>query len=475
MLKAKMIFAAMLLTSGMAMAQDDPTIMTINGEPVSRSEFEYSYNKNNTEGVIDKKTVDEYVDLFVIYKLKVAEAESQQLDTLSSFKKEFVGYRDQQVLPSFISDEDVETEAKEYYQRTYDAIGENGILDASHILLRLAQDATDEQKAAVKERADSVYAALKAGADFAELATRLSEDPGSARNGGKLPKFVKGQMVKEFEDMAFSLNPGDTSEPFTSAFGYHIIRMNGRESLQPYDSIRAQIVNYLEQRGVRSVLVERKLKQMVDDSNGAETREALIAKRIEEKEAEDPDLKYLIKEYHDGLLLFEVSNRMVWEKASKDATGLANYFKKNKKKYKWDAPRFKGIAYHVKEAGDVQAVKDCIKKVPFSQWAERLRETFNNDGPIRIRVEKGIFKQGDNKLIDRDEFHVAGTQVTTLKDFPIDATFGRLIKAPEEYEDVKGLVVSDYQDELEKAWIDTLRKKYPVVINKDVLSTVNKH
>jgi peptidyl-prolyl cis-trans isomerase SurA len=129
----------------------------------------------------------------------------------------------------------------------------------------------------------------------------------------------------------------------------------------------------------------------------------------------------------------------------------------------------------VKEAGDVQAVKDCIKKVPFSQWAERLRETFNNDGPIRIRVEKGIFKQGDNKLIDRDEFHVAGTQVTTLKDFPIDATFGRLIKAPEEYEDVKGLVVSDYQDELEKAWIDTLRKKYPVVINKDVLSTVNKH
>ncbi len=69
------LFAAMLLSGSIAFAQnDDPTIMTINGQPVSRSEFEYSYNKNNSEGVIDKKTVNEYVDLFVNYKLKVLAA-----------------------------------------------------------------------------------------------------------------------------------------------------------------------------------------------------------------------------------------------------------------------------------------------------------------------------------------------------------------------------------------------------------------
>ena len=100
-MKLKALLVGMLMCGSMVQAQDDPTIMTINGQPVSRSEFEYSYNKNNSEGVIDKKTVDEYVDLFVNYKLKVQAALDEKFDTLSSFKKEFLSYRDQQIRPSF--------------------------------------------------------------------------------------------------------------------------------------------------------------------------------------------------------------------------------------------------------------------------------------------------------------------------------------------------------------------------------------
>ena len=97
-MKSFKLFVAMLLCGSMALAQhDDPVVMKINGVPVTRSEFEYSYNKNNSDDVIDKKTVDEYVDLFVNYKLKVAAAYDAKLDTLSSFKKEFAMYRDQQV------------------------------------------------------------------------------------------------------------------------------------------------------------------------------------------------------------------------------------------------------------------------------------------------------------------------------------------------------------------------------------------
>ena len=81
--------------------------MTINGNPVLRSEFEYSYNKNNSEGVIDKKTIDEYVDLFINYKLKVAAALDAKLDTATSFKQEFAMYRDQQVRPTLVTDADV--------------------------------------------------------------------------------------------------------------------------------------------------------------------------------------------------------------------------------------------------------------------------------------------------------------------------------------------------------------------------------
>jgi len=93
---------ALLFCAFVAHAQDDPTIMTINGRPVSRSEFEYSYNKNNTDNVVDKKTVAQYVELFVNYKLKVEAALAARLDTTQAFRNEFADYRDQQVRPGTV-------------------------------------------------------------------------------------------------------------------------------------------------------------------------------------------------------------------------------------------------------------------------------------------------------------------------------------------------------------------------------------
>ena len=201
---------------------------------------------------------------------------------------------------------------------------------------------------------------------------------------------------------------------------------------------------------------------------------ALLEAKADEMAADDPELANLIREYHDGLLLYEVSNKHVWEKAAKDEAGLKAFFKKNKKKYTWDQPRFKGIAYHVKDKKDVKAVKNAVKNIPFDQWTEKLKNTFNADSVIRIRVEKGLFKPGDSKLVDREVFKKNVT-VDPVKDYPIDATFGKVLKAPKEYTDVKGAVVADYQDALEKEWVAELRKRYTVTINKQVLSTVNKH
>ena len=118
-MKIGAMIAALLMAAGAATAQDDPTVMTINGQPVARSEFEYSYNKNNAEGVIDKKTVDEYVDLFINYKLKVAAALDARLDTMASFKTEFAQYRDQQIRPTFVGDADIEAEARRVYDNTW--------------------------------------------------------------------------------------------------------------------------------------------------------------------------------------------------------------------------------------------------------------------------------------------------------------------------------------------------------------------
>jgi peptidyl-prolyl cis-trans isomerase SurA len=339
--------------------------------------------------------------------------------------------------------------------------------------MRAEQQAPQEEWDKAKTRIDSIYKALKAGADFSDLATRLSQDPGSARQGGLLPFVERGQLVKEYEDAAFALkDSGEVSPVVQSPFGYHIIQLRGRKMLEPFEEHHDAILKFIEQRNMRDQIASQKIDTLVAQSNGQLTKEQLMEQKAEELSANDLELKYLIQEYHDGLLLYEISNKLVWEKAAKDEAGLAQYFKKNKKKYNWDEPRFKGMAYHVKDQADVKAVQDCVKKLPFDKWAEALRTTFNSDSVIRIRVEKGLFRKGDNALIDSIVFK-KDTTVNHLKDYPIDAHYGKILKkGPEDYTDVRGLVVADYQDELEKAWVAELRRRYTWTVNEEVLKTV---
>ena len=359
----------------------DPVVMTINGQNVTRSEFEYSYNKNNGDEVIEKTTVEQYVPLFVNYKLKVAAALDVRLDTLASFKAEFAKYRDQQVRPTIVTSEDVENEARKIYDDRQKMIGDKGLIRPAHILIRLAQKASSAAQDSAKARIDSIYACLRSGADFADLATRLSQDPGSAKRGGLLPWICTGQTLKEFEDVAFSLNKGEMSKPFLSPVGYHIVKMTDRKQLEPYDSLRANIITFIEKRNLRDAIAQRKVSEMVKSSNGQLTAAEIMQQRADSLAKVDEAMKYLIQEYHDGLLLFEVSNREVWEKAAADSVGQMKWYKKYRKK-----------------------------------------------------------RYGKKK-----------------------------------YEEVKAAVTADWQDELEKRWLDALRKRYDVVIYDEVLKTVNKH
>ena len=417
----------------------------------------------------------EYVELFVNYKLKVKAALDARLDTTTSFRQEFAQYRDQQIRPVLVTDDDMLAEAHRIYDQTKDNIGPDGLVNASHILLRIAQKASDAEQQEAKRRIDSVYAALQAGADFEALAKQVSQDPGSARRGGVLGWFARNQMVKEFEDAAFALQPGQMSKPFLSPYGWHIVLVKERKQFEPFEFHKDNIFRFMEQQNMRNGIAERKLDAQVAASGNTVTKEQLLDKCADSLSAADPEMRYLIQEYHDGLLLYDISNQLVWDKAAKDEQALASYFKKHKKKYAWDEPRYKGMAYHVKDPADVKAVAKCVKKLKFDDWNEALRSTFNNDSILRIRVEKGLFKKGDNKLIDREVFKVKDVQVDSVKGFPIDAVYGKLLKKPQDYTDVRALVVTDLQDEMERAWVADLRKKYAVTVNEEVLKTVNKH
>lgn len=473
-MKLKVLLGVMLLCGVVSFAQSsDPILMRINGQSVTRSEFEYSYNKNNAEGVIDKKTINDYIPLFVAYKLKVEAAKDAKLDTLNSFQKEFAGYRDQQIRPAFITDEDVEAEAKKLYAETQQQIDNNGgMLKLAHILILVPQHADSLTQLSAKNRIDSIYTALKKGADFAKLAKELSQDQGSTSKGGELSWIVKGQTLKEFEDAAWAMKDGEMSKPVKTAVGWHIILRKGHQNFYSYASQRDAIMNYISQRGLKENIIDKKLDSLAKAQHTTAS-DILDAKR-QEMEANDLNLKYLIQEYHDGLLVYEISNREVWEKAQQDFLGQESFFKRNRKNYKWEEPRFKGMAYCTRQAEDIENVKKAVKGKPFEKWAEILRSTFNSDSVLRIRVEEGIFKKGYNALVDKQIFG-KDTLATPLKDFPYTAVYGKKISAPETVDDVRQQVISDYQEALEKRWVEALRKLYRVEIDENVLQTVNKH
>ena len=467
------LFAALLSQQSLAQSSD-PVVMTVAGVDVPRSEFEYSFNKNNGDGVAEKKTVKEYAELYANYKLKVQAALDAKLDTMTSFQQEYAMYRDQQVRPTIVTDAEILATARKMYERTKKAIGPRGLVRPAHILLELSTQATTQEQEKARQRIDSAYRALQAGADFAELAKKISQDPVSSKDGGLLPWFGPGQTLKEFEDVAYSLQPGQMSSPFLSPIGYHIILMKERKQLEPFDSLKNDLLTVLERREMREDIISNKLRQMVKASNGTLTQDQILEKRSDSLAATDPEMKYLFQEYHDGLLLYEISSREVWEKATENEATLKAWFDAHRKDYTWSQPRYKGIAYHVKDKKDVKAVKNCVKRLPFDQWAEALRTTFNPDSVIRIRVEKGLFKPGDNATVDRMVFKVSA-EVKPLQDYPIDAVYGKKLKKPSDYTDVRAQVVEDYQNDLERRWVASLRKRYPVVIHEEVLKTVNKH
>ncbi|MDD7076436.1 MAG: peptidylprolyl isomerase [Prevotella sp.] len=359
------ILCAFAITAGAQTS--DPVVMTINGQNVTRSEFEYSYNKNNGDEVIEKTTVEQYVPLFVNYKLKVAAALDARLDTLASFKQEFAKYRDQQVRPTIVTSEDVENEARKIYDDRQKMIGDKGLIRPAHILIRLAQKASSAAQDSAKARIDSIYACLRSGADFADLATRLSQDSGSAKRGGLLPWICIGQTLKEFEDVAFSLNKGEMSKPFLSPVGYHIVKMTDRKQLEPYDSLRANIITFIEKRNLRDAIAQRKVSEMVKSSDGRLTAAEIMQQRADSLAKVDETMKYLIQEYHDGLLLFEVSNREVWEKAAADSVGQMKWYKKYRKK------RYGKKKYEEVKAAVTADWQDELEK----RWVAALRKRYD--------------------------------------------------------------------------------------------------
>ena len=366
----------LFLCSASVLAQvSDPIVMRVAGYDVTRSEFEYNYNKNNTDGVIDKKTVAEYAELFVNYKLKVQAAKDIHLDTLTSFKKEFRTYRDQQIRPLLVPEGAEEAEVRKYYDAQAKRVGDSYMILPAHIFLPVQQQAAPEVQAKAHERIDSIYKALQGGADFAELAKKHSEDRMTAPRGGIIQWLGPKDFLPVLDSVAYTLRIGDVSKPVQSPVGWHIMKMMDTKWLEPYDTLAPMLRQQLAARGLHEYL-ERQAIDSLTKASGKSV-DQIMDEMADKYSAKDNELKYLIQEYHDGLLLFELMSNNVWQPAAADTVSLENYFKKHQKKYQPTKEELKAGKQKVKSWTEVSAqVVADLQNERTEEYVKQLRKRY---------------------------------------------------------------------------------------------------
>jgi len=199
----------------LAFAAKDPVIMTVNGVDVTKSEFEYLYNKNSQQQ-INPQTLDEYVEMFKLYKMKVADARAEGIDTTAAFLKEIEQYRHDLAAPYLADSLYINQLVQEAYDRSKKEV------EAYHIMLFKTRDMAANVE--LRNRADSLRGVLRNGGDFADLAARFSQDRGSNNKGGRMGWMVTNTYPAAFELAAFSLKEGEISDVVESPVGYHILK-----------------------------------------------------------------------------------------------------------------------------------------------------------------------------------------------------------------------------------------------------------
>ncbi len=631
-------------------ADSDKILMTIHDRQVTLDEFERIYNKNNSSTALEQQTVEEYVDLFINFKLKVIEAEELGLDTTQRFLKEFNGYKEQLAKPYLSDEEEVEALVREAFERAqkelnvshiliranaeappedtlraynkaveirarllsgedfgtvakatsddpsaktnagllgwftvfrmvypfesgayntekgkvsipvrtrfgYHLIKVNDIRPAqgnvrvSHIMIMTPEGMNDDKKADAKNRIFELYDSLQSGIDFAQIAKSYSEDRGSAARGGELPMFGTGRMVAPFEEASFALaNIGDISEPIQTSYGWHIIKLLEQKNYDDFETVQAdfranvtksdrntyskkalvekikQNNNFNENRenlypfysvvdssiynrnwekskaaglnevlftiGDRSVTQPDFASYLADKQGTNKTNIQVLVDNHYEKFMEEqvlqyeedqlpgkyPEFKHLIQEYHDGILLFDLTDQMVWTKAVEDSVGLEAYYEDNKSNYMWDK-RLDAALVTCRDAEVAAFAREQLskkkRKRPSLEGLQSLAYAeFSDSSCFSFEINK--YEMEDHPLIDKMDWNEPMSDNTEEDGKVIFVLKNKILKPePKLLDECRGIVTADYQNHLETDWIETLRAKYNVQVNREMLSEIN--
>lgn len=412
--------------------------------------------------------------------------------------------------------------------KVYDKRPSQGKVRVAHIMLRSPQGASEQDNKNLEDKINAIYQQAIDGTDWNQLTRDFSQDARSKNNGGELPWINTGNFVPEFEDVAFSMNePGDLSKPFKTVYGWHIIKLLEKKGVGTLEEVKPEISNRI-QRDSRSQIKNKEVLNRLKKENTfvkfdetvSNTLQALNNKdtasiaeeaslftlqskaytsvdflsfirgnelntndnaskynqfeeysilnfESDQLEVKYPDYANLLNEYRDGILLFDIMDEEVWRKASQDSTGLKNFYEQNKERYtKYNVK--KAVVYSTKDKSVLARVR---KYIADGLSREDIMNVVNENSPLLLQSVTGLFEKGENKLVDqafdqqfyetseKDKFYLVNIQESKERVIP-------------KLQNIRGRLISDYQDELEEIWIKELKAKYVVKTNEKTLKEV---
>ena len=345
--------ALFLLFSSSLCAQklDSKTLLTIGNQPVSTEEFERIYLKNRGLGVIENGpiSVDEYLELFINFKLKVIEASELGYDTVPGFIVEFEGYEDQLAMPYLTDQATIDKLSKEAYERMqYD-------VNASHILIKTNPDASPEDTLAAYEKVMKISDRFITGESFEIIARGTSDDPSVKSNGGNLGYFTVFQMVYPFETAAYNSRIGEMSFPVRTRFGYHIIIVHDKR--KAIGSIKVAHIMVAVPRGSSQ-----------EKKEAAKKKIHMVYTKINNGE----DFRFLAKEYSDDYNSAQNGGELPWFGTGRMVEEFESAAFKLKKNGDISEPVRTGFGWHIikridkKEIGTYEEMRREIEKKIYS-------------------------------------------------------------------------------------------------------------
>lgn len=418
-------------------------LLKINGTSVPKSEFE-SYMKRQLRRGTGGSSVSVCFNHFLFDKLKLADARSQKWDTLPVFKQEL-----KVMLGSRLMSVGTDRQKTDSIGRALSDNKKGRFLTSDRfrydqIFIPLSQRDGKRQEQRAMLRLDSIYRALRQGADF------QSYSPSA-------PVWASGvELLKEFSTRLQSLSVGQFSEPFSSPLGVHIVRLLRKETAGNADSVGKSCPVLSVRSDIASSLLNSKLYAgWAEGKSVAQLAEMLSITSL----ADSLLVKYWDKK-NPSSYPKEVSTLQ-----------LVDYFQAHKSDYAWSLPHFKGGVIYCQSKKDASKLKKKLKKLPLDEWQAVVAQ-WNKDNPkSQADVKTGLFRIGQDAEVDRLAFKCGNGGIRAA--YPYAISLGKFLKrGPESYSDVADRVKADYLFSLDEARVKEMGNRFKVEINQEVLNTL---